>query len=281
MVPIATLAALSFAAAGPLQRSAVRSKRATVPPAMIGAFLDKLYKSLKQDVDYDALAREEKSFAGEAAEYALAGAVPTTSKAGYEVATFAGGCFWGTELHFQRLPGVLSTCVGYTQGDVERPTYGEVCTGGTKHTEGIQLCFDPAVCSYEALCQKLLSTVDSTALNRVGNDRGTQYRHGLYPHSDAQAAVARRCLDAEQVKVGRPVVTELRRAAVFCPAEAYHHAPRSLPVPLPLSRRDWQAYSLQFSRVCPSISVAGAERYLEKGGQSAAKDATERVRCYG
>ena len=82
--------------------------------------------------------------------------------------------FWGTELHFQRLPGVLSTCVGYTQGDVERPTYGEVCTGGTKHTEGIQLCFDPAVCSYEALCQKLLSTVDSTALNRVGNDRGTQ-----------------------------------------------------------------------------------------------------------
>ena len=108
-----------------------------------------------------------------------------------------------------------------------------------------------------------------------------RYRHGLYPHSDAQAAVARRCLDAEQVKVGRPVVTELRRAAVFWPAEAYHRAPRSLPVPLPLSRRDWQAYSLQFSRVCASISVAGAERYLEKGGQSAAKEATERVRCYG
>ena len=186
------------------------------------------------------------SFAREAGEWALAGEVPTKSKDGFEVATFAGGCFWGTELHFQRLPGVVETCVGYTQGANERPTYAQVCSGTTGHTEGIQLTYDPAVVSYEALCDKLLSTVDPSALNRVGNDRGTQYRHGLYPHTDAQEAAAGRCIERAQAALGdRPVVTEVKRAAVFFPAEGYH------------------------------------QRYLQKGGQDASKEATERVRCYG
>ena len=154
--------------------SAVRSKRTAVPPAMIGAFFDKLYKSLKQDVDYDALAREEKSFAGEAAEYALAGTVPTTSKAGFEVATFAGGCFWGTELHFQRIPGVIATCVGYTQGGLERPSYEQVCSGTTGHTEGLQLSFDPAVVSYEALCDKLLAVVRRASARTTGRGAGAK-----------------------------------------------------------------------------------------------------------
>jgi len=126
-------------------------------------------------VDYSKLdGLEKNSLARQAGEWAMAGQVPKTSQDGkFEVATFAGGCFWGTELHFQRMPGVIATCVGYTQGEVERPTYSQVCSGSTGHTEGIQLLFDPDVCSYEELCAKLLSTVDPTALNRVGNDRGT------------------------------------------------------------------------------------------------------------
>ena len=73
------------------------------------------------------------------------------------------------------MPGVIATCVGYTQGSVTKPSYEQVCSGTTGHTEGIQLIFDPAVISYSQLCEKLLSTVDPTAKNRVGNDRGTQY----------------------------------------------------------------------------------------------------------
>merc|ERR1719460_3563768 len=197
-------------------------------------------------LDYAGLeGREVGSLAREAGEWATADEVPTASADGLELATFAGGCFWGSELHFQRIPGVVATCVGYTQGRVVKPTYENVCSGSTGHTEGLQLLFDPKVVSYEALCRKLLGTVDPTALNRVGNDRGTQYRHGIYPHSDAQAEVASRCIVEEQGKHARPVVTEVKRAAVFYPAEGYH------------------------------------QRYLQKGGQSAEKNAPEKVRCYG
>jgi peptide-methionine (S)-S-oxide reductase len=198
-------------------------------------------------VDYAKLdGREVDSLACEAGEWALAGVVPTVDKEGrYEVATFAGGCFWGTELHYQRVPGVIATAVGYTQGRVVKPTYEQVCSGSSGHTEGIQLLFDPAVCSYESLCEKLLSTIDPTARNRVGNDAGTQYRHGIYTHTDAQRESARRVLERAQREHERPIVTELRDAGVFYPAESYH------------------------------------QRYLQKGGQSAAKNAPEKVRCYG
>ena len=207
-------------------------------------------------VDYSKLdGLENNSLARDAGAWALAGEVPVISKDGrFEVATFAGGCFWGTELHFQRMPGVIATCVGYTQGEVETPTYQQVCSGSTGHTEGIQLIYDPSLCSYEELCGKLLSTVDPTALNRVGNDRGipslnvtpphmlpphycthfphahadghhvhallagTQYRHGIYPHTEAQAETALRAIEMEQAKFSRPVVTEVgwRSALLTC-----------------------------------------------------------------
>jgi methionine-S-sulfoxide reductase len=128
-----------------------------------------------------------RSYAREAGERALAGEVASLSKDGrYDVATFAGGCFWGTELHFQRVPGVIATCVGYTQGASNAPNYEQVCSGLSGHTEATQLIFDPEVCSYESLCSKLFSTIpDATQLNRVGNDRGTQYRHGVSSHASA------------------------------------------------------------------------------------------------
>jgi len=193
--------------------------------------------------DLDGLAVD--SLAAQAAEWALAGEVPTTSPDGYAVGTVAGGCFWGTELHFQRYSGVVATCVGYTQGNTASPSYEQVCGGSTGHTEGIQLLFDPAVVRYETLCKKLLTTVDATLRNQVGNDRGSQYRHGIYPHSEAQREVAEACLSQEQTRYARPVVTEVKSATVFFPAENYH------------------------------------QRYLQKGGQSAEKNAPAKVRCYG
>lgn len=194
------------------------------------------------------------SLASQAAAWALAGEVPLRSADGkYEVATFAGGCFWGTELHFQRLPGVIQTCVGYTQGRTERPSYAEVSSGLTGHTEALMLTYDPKMVSYEALCEKLLSTVDSTRLNMAttpdgSNDVGTQYRTGLYPHNEAQRAAALLSIEKEQqrqMRYRRKVVTEVRPAKVFWPAEKIH------------------------------------QRKLQKGGQSAAKNAAESVRCHG
>jgi len=200
-------------------------------------------------VNYEELEGLPKSYAREAGERAMASEVSALSKDGrYEVATFAGGCFWGTELHFQRIPGVVATCVGYTQGSVDRPTYEQTCSGTTGHTEATQLIFDPAVCSYELLCETLFRTIapDATSLNKKGNDRGTQYRHGVYTHTDQQAKAAALVFASEQRMYGSvPIVTELKPATVFWPAEDYH------------------------------------QRYLEKGGQSAAKNEQTAVRCYG
>eukprot|EP00966_Prymnesium_polylepis_P271486 6272420-Prymnesium_polylepis.1 len=94
-------------------------------------------------VDYGTLGTLPRSFGREAGEWVLAGEVPQQSRDGWEVATFAGGCFWGTELHYMRLDGVVSTCVGYTQGRVRQPMYTDVCRGITGHTEACQLIFDP------------------------------------------------------------------------------------------------------------------------------------------
>lgn len=200
-------------------------------------------------INYASLEGLPKSFGLEAGERAVAGEVSAVSKDGkYEVATFAGGCFWGTELYFQRIPGVIATCVGYTQGSVETPGYEQVCSGATGHTEATQLIYDPEVCTYEQLCATLFKSIapDATALNRKGNDRGTQYRHGIYFHTPAQEAAAARVFESEQRMYGaEPIVTELKPAMVFWPAEGYH------------------------------------QQYLEKGGQSAAKNARESVRCYG
>ena len=84
----------------------------------------------------------------------------------------------GTELHYQRLPGVIATAVGYTQGRLERPTYNEVCGGRTGHTEACQLIYDPKVVTYTELCEKLFTTIDPTLRDQVGNDYGTQCAHG-------------------------------------------------------------------------------------------------------
>jgi len=137
----------------------------------------------------------------------------------YQAATFALGCFWGGELAYMREPGVVATKVGYTQGSVENPTYEQVCEGETGHAEAIQVVYDPKIVSYERLVHIAIDRLGDSAyqLNQVGNDKGTQYRHGIYYHNDDQLQTAKKILGS----LGDECVTELK-PAVFYDAEDYH-----------------------------------------------------------
>lgn len=139
-------------------------------------------------------------------------------------ATFAGGCFWCMEPPFKMLDGVTSVVSGYTAGHVPNPSYEQVCTGTTGHTEAVQVEFDPAVISYPALLDVLWKNIDPTALNRQFADRGTQYRTGIYFHDaeqERQALESKAQLE-KSGKFDRPIVTEILPAGPFYPAEDYH-----------------------------------------------------------
>jgi len=141
-----------------------------------------------------------------------------------EIATLAGGCFWGVEELIRQLPGVVETVVGYTGGHLPGPTYEKVKQGDTGHAEAIQITFDPGKLSYEELLRLFFRLHDPTTRNRQGNDRGTQYRSAIFFHSEAQRATAGK-VKAEVDASGKwknPVVTEIVAAAPFYPAEDYH-----------------------------------------------------------
>lgn len=142
----------------------------------------------------------------------------------YQKATFAAGCFWGVEKVFSEQKGVLSTQVGYTGGDTQKPGYEEVCTGITGHAEAIEIVFDPAVVSYEKLLEIFFSHHDPTTLNRQGPDIGSQYRSAIFTHNDAQkksALKSKELLNRANI-FKRPVVTEISPAGPFYRAEEYH-----------------------------------------------------------
>jgi len=162
-----------------------------------------------------------------------------------ETATFAAGCFWGVQLAFQRVPGVVNSMVGYTAGHKIAPTYNDVCSGTTGHTEAVQMLFNPAVVSYKELLTVLFDRMDPTTLNRQGNDRGTQYRSGIYYHTDQQKEIAENFIKEMQPKYKDKIVVELKQAEKFWPAEDYH------------------------------------QKYLEKGGQGAKKGCLDPIKCYG
>lgn len=139
-------------------------------------------------------------------------------------ATLAGGCFWCLEAVYAELIGVRSVEPGYTGGDVPEPSYQQVCTGTTGHAEAVRLRFDPGQIGYRDLLQVFFSIHDPTTKDRQGNDVGPQYRSAIYYHDEAQRAEAEAVMhevDASGIH-GAPLVTELRPAGAFYPAEPYH-----------------------------------------------------------
>ncbi|EXB94439.1 Peptide methionine sulfoxide reductase [Morus notabilis] len=169
----------------------------------------------------------------------------------HELAQFGAGCFWGVELTFQRVVGVVKTEVGYSQGHAPDPNYKLVCSGSTNHVEVIRVEFDPKVCPYTHLLSVFWGRHDPTTLNRQGGDVGAQYRSGIYYYNETQARLAQQSKEAKQLELkDKKIVTEILPAKRFYRAEEYH------------------------------------QQYLEKGGgqgrnQSAEKGCTDPIRCYG
>ena len=151
---------------------------------------------------------------------ALFGLAPTKKKE--EVATLAGGCFWGMEELFRQKPGVLRTLVGYTGGSTPNPVYEMVHTGQTGHAEALEITFDPSRVTYEELLKFFFTLHDPTTPNRQGNDVGTQYRSAIFYHGEEQRKVAEKVKAEAAVKWGKPITTQVAAAATFFPAEEYH-----------------------------------------------------------
>ena len=145
---------------------------------------------------------------------------------GMLLAQFGLGCFWGAERVFWQIPGVYSTAVGYAGGETKHPTYDEVCSGMTNHTEAVLVVFDAAKVSYEQLLKVFWESHDPTQGMRQGNDAGTQYRSAIYTYGDEQARLAGQSKDAFQralkAKGFEAITTEIREAPAFYYAEDYH-----------------------------------------------------------
>ncbi len=138
-----------------------------------------------------------------------------------ETAFFAGGCFWGMEYYFSNVEGVLSTRVGYTGGDNENPTYEEVCSGTTGHIETLEVIFDPEKTDYLTLAKLFFEIHDPTQWNRQGPDVGIQYRSAVFYLNVRQKETINHLIDLLKRK-GLNVVTEVRKAGPFWPAEDHH-----------------------------------------------------------
>ena len=138
-----------------------------------------------------------------------------------ETAYLATGCFWGTEYHLQKMPGVISTTVGYTGGTVKNPSYKEVCTGRTGHAEAVKVVFDPSKVSYREIAKMYFETHDPTQVDRQGPDVGTQYRSEIFYLNKNQRKVAKELVGILEGK-GLDVATGITPASEFYEAENYH-----------------------------------------------------------
>ena len=143
---------------------------------------------------------------------------------GHEIATFAGGCFWCMEPPYDEIPGVVSTISGYIGGQKKNPTYEEVSSGRTGHTEAVQVVFDPKKVSYQKLLDVFWPNIDPTMANAQFCDHGSQYRSGIFYHNEEQMrlAVASRDQVERTKRFREPIVTEITKATTFYPAEDYH-----------------------------------------------------------
>ena len=139
-----------------------------------------------------------------------------------EIAVLGLGCFWGPEIKFSKLDGVIKTEVGYCGGNSARTSYKEVCTGETNHAEVVKLDFDPEIISYEKIIKYFFEFHDPTTLNSQGPDFGTQYRSEIFYLNDKQKIMAERILNEENIKLSGRVVTKISAVKNYCPAEEYH-----------------------------------------------------------
>jgi len=149
-------------------------------------------------------------------------AAPAPGNAQTARATFAGGCFWCMEPPFDELDGVISTTSGYIAGKTKNPTYEQVSTGTTGHTEALQVVYDPKKISYEKLLEVFWRNIDPLAANGQFCDLGSQYRSGIFYHDGNQKNAAEKSKNAIQARFKQPVATEITAATAFYPAEDYH-----------------------------------------------------------
>ncbi|MGE3143645.1 MAG: peptide-methionine (S)-S-oxide reductase MsrA [Hyphomonadaceae bacterium] len=185
-----------------------------------------LRKKLELPTPAEALPGRSQSIPTAKAHYLSGHPLKPPFPAGLEEAQFGLGCFWGAERKFWEAEGVWITAVGYGGGLTPNPTYEEVCSGRTGHTELVRVVFDPKIISYEALLKLFFESHDPTQGMRQGNDVGTQYRSAIYTTSPAQAAAAEKAKaiyeKALAEKLMGPISTEIRPAAEFYYAEDYH-----------------------------------------------------------
>ena len=139
-----------------------------------------------------------------------------------EIAVLGLGCFWGPEIKFSKLEGVIKTEVGYCGGDNKETTYKEVCAGNTNHAEVVKLDFDPKIISYEKILNFFFEIHDSTTLNSQGPDFGTQYRSEIFYLNDKQKKISEKAIEKMNSSLSGKVVTKSSLLKNYCPAEEYH-----------------------------------------------------------
>ena len=139
-----------------------------------------------------------------------------------EIAILGLGCFWGPEVKFSKLDGVIKTEVGYCGGHSSQTTYEEVCSGETNHAEVVKLDFDPKIISYEKILKFFFEIHDPTTLNSQGPDFGTQYRSEIFYLNDNQKAIAEKVSRDVNERLSGKVVTKISLLKNYCPAEEYH-----------------------------------------------------------
>ena len=139
-----------------------------------------------------------------------------------EIAILGLGCFWGPEIKFSKIDGVIKTEVGYCGGNTKETTYKEVCTGTTNHAEVVKLDFDPKIISYEKILEYFFEIHDPTTLNSQGPDFGTQYRSEIFYLNEKQKLIAEKIIKVTNIKLSENVVTKITLVNNYCAAEEYH-----------------------------------------------------------
>ena len=139
-----------------------------------------------------------------------------------EIAVLALGCFWGPEIKFSKINGIIKTEVGYCGGNSTSTTYKEVCTGNTNHAEVVKLDFDEKIISYEKILRTFFQIHDPTTLNSQGPDFGTQYRSEIFYLNNNQKKIAEKVLRDINERLSGKVVTKISLLKNYCPAEEYH-----------------------------------------------------------